>query len=106
MPECNWFTGLSERTTEDRNLTARLQRTTSAQFVELPAARRVCADRAGDEGMRKASTELLEQGTQPPSLAPDLIPLKPKINRGRTHWDWCSKRGTSQSTPVRSNRDA
>jgi hypothetical protein len=34
--------------------------------------------------MRKASTVLLEQGTQTPSPAPGLIPLKPKINRGLT----------------------
>jgi hypothetical protein len=32
--------------------------------------------------MRKASTELLDQGTQTPSPAPDLIPAEP--NRGLT----------------------
>jgi hypothetical protein len=34
--------------------------------------------------MRKASTELLEQGIQAPSPAPDLIPAKPK-NQPRNH---------------------
>ena len=34
--------------------------------------------------MRKASTELLEQGTQTPSPAPDLIPAEGK-NQPRTH---------------------
>jgi hypothetical protein len=39
---------------------------------------------SGDEVMRKASTELLEQGTQMPSPAPDLIPAQTK-NQPRTH---------------------
>src|SRR6266700_6842643 len=64
------------RTTKDRNLAAGLQPTTSAQFVELPVAGRVCTDSSGDEGMRKASTALLEQGIQTPSPAPDLIPAE------------------------------
>jgi hypothetical protein len=34
--------------------------------------------------MRKTSTKLLEQGTQTPSPAPDLIPAEPK-NQPRTH---------------------
>jgi hypothetical protein len=34
--------------------------------------------------MRKASTELLEQGTQTPSPAPDLIPAETK-HQPRTH---------------------
>ena len=34
--------------------------------------------------MRKASTELLEQGTQTPSPAPDLIPAETNINRELT----------------------
>jgi len=34
--------------------------------------------------MRKASTGLLEQGTQTPSPAPDLIPAEIQINRGLT----------------------
>ena len=34
--------------------------------------------------MRKSSTELLEQGTQTPSPAPDLIPAEAK-NQPRTH---------------------
>ena len=34
--------------------------------------------------MSKASTELLEQGTQTPSPAPDLIPAETKINRELT----------------------
>ena len=45
--------------------------------------------------MRKASTVLLEQGTQAPSPAPDLIPAK-KEQRNLTrnsHSDWYYKRG-------------
>src|SRR6266700_4741024 len=79
------------RTTKDRNLAAGLQPTTSAQFVELPVAGRVCTDSSGDEAMRKASTALLEQGIQTPSTAPDLIPAETSTED--LHWDWYSKRG-------------
>jgi hypothetical protein len=43
--------------------------------------------------MRKASTELLEQGTQTPSPAPDLIPAETKKSTEDSHWDWYSKWG-------------
>src|SRR6266566_8443291 len=79
------------RTTKDRNLAAGLQPTTSAQFVELLVAGRVCTDSSGDEGMRKASTALLEQGIQTRSPAPDLIPAETSTED--LHWDWYSKRG-------------
>jgi hypothetical protein len=47
--------------------------------------------------MRKASTELLEQGIQAPSPAPDLIPAKPK-NQPRNHIAiGTANGGTSQS---------
>src|SRR5713226_3983959 len=72
------------RTTKNRNLAARLQPATSAQFVGLLAAGRICTETSGDAGMRKASTGLLEQGTQTPSPAPDLIPAEIQINRGLT----------------------
>jgi hypothetical protein len=35
---------------------------TPTQFVELSAASRICPETNGDQDMRKASTELLEQG--------------------------------------------
>jgi len=38
--------------------------TTNNAFVELLAAHRVCTDANGDARMRKANTELLEQGIQ------------------------------------------
>jgi hypothetical protein len=79
------------RTTKDRNLAAGLQRTTSAQFAELLAAGRVCTDRGGDEGTRKASTALLEPGTQTLSPAPDLIPAETSTEN--LHWDCYIKRG-------------
>jgi len=41
--------------------------------------------------MRKASTVLLEQGTQTPSPAPDLIPAETLTEN--LHWDWYRKRG-------------
>jgi hypothetical protein len=43
--------------------------------------------------MRKASTRLLEQGTQTPSPAPDLIPAETSTEN--LHWDWYSKQGHS-----------
>src|SRR5205809_3212578 len=76
---------------QDRILAAGLQPTTSAQFAELPIARRVCTDTSGDERMRKTSTGLLEQGTQTPSPAPDLIPAETRTEN--SHRDWYSKRG-------------
>src|SRR5207249_4215869 len=76
---------------QDRILAAGLQPTTSAQFVGLLAARRVCTDTSGDERMRKTSTWLLEQGTQTPSPAPDLIPAETRTEN--SHWDWYSERG-------------
>src|SRR5947208_3180900 len=65
----------------------------------LLAARRVCTDTSGDERMRKTSTWLLEQGTQTPSPAPDLIPAETRTEN--SHWDWYSERGhfsTSEPT--------
>src|SRR6266404_2285929 len=97
MPERELVHQSERRTTKDRNLAAGLQRTTSAQFVELLAAGRVCTDSSGDEGMRKASTALLEQGTQTPSPAPDLIPAVTKTSTENLHWDWYSKRGHFKS---------
>ncbi len=41
--------------------------------------------------MRKTSTGLLEQGTQTPSPAPDLIPAETRTEN--SHRDWYSKRG-------------
>src|SRR5436309_3387708 len=76
MPERQLVHQSERRTTQDRNLAAGLQPAASAQFAELPIARRVCTDTSGDERMRKTSTGLLEQGTQTPSPAPDLIPAE------------------------------
>src|SRR2546422_7754251 len=81
---------------QDRILAAGLQPTTSAQFVGLLAARRVCTDTSGDERMRKTSTWLLEQGTQTPSPAPDLIPAETRTEN--SHWDWYSERGHFNGT--------
>src|SRR5438552_13748420 len=97
MPERELVHQSERRTTKDRNLAAGLQRTTSAQFVELLAAGRVCTDSSGDEGMRKASTALLEQGTQTPSPAPELIPAVTKTSTENLHWDWYTKRGHFRS---------
>jgi hypothetical protein len=45
--------------------------------------------------MKKASTALLEQGTQAPSPAPDLIPAEnePRNLTGNSHFDLYSERG-------------
>src|SRR5438874_9800384 len=87
---------------QDRILAAGLQPTTSAQFVGLLAARRVCTDTSGDERMRKTSTWLLEQGTQTPSPAPDLIPAETRTEN--SHWDWYSKRGHFKAAPAEFSR--
>jgi hypothetical protein len=47
--------------------------------------------------MRKASTALLEPGTQTPSPAPDLIPAE-NLTRN-SHSDWYNKRGHVTLTP-------
>src|SRR5436190_24099209 len=86
---------------QDRILAAGLQPTTSAQFVGLLAARRVCTDTSGEERMRKTSTWLLEQGTQTPSPAPDLIPAETRTEN--SHWDWYSERGHFTVVPVESS---
>jgi hypothetical protein len=58
-------------------------------------------------GIRKARTALLEQGTQAPSPAPDLIPAenKPANSIGNSHSAWYNKRGAITSngplTPFR-----
>src|SRR5438445_13730210 len=76
---------------KDRSLAARLQSAASTQFAGLRAAGRVCTNASGDAGMKKASTRLLEQETQTPSPAPDLIPAESSTEN--LHWDWYSKRG-------------
>src|SRR5438067_6390650 len=75
----------------ERSLAARLQSAASTQFAGLRAAGRVCTNTSGDAGMKKASTRLLEQETQTPSPAPDLIPAESSTEN--LHWDWYSKRG-------------
>src|SRR5438445_2588250 len=79
---------------KDRSLAARLQSAASTQFAGLRAAGRVCTNASGDAGMKKASTRLLEQETQTPSPAPDLIPAESSTEN--LHWDWYSKRGALQ----------
>ena len=64
--------------------TSVVQPATSAQFVGLLAAGRVCKESRGDDGMRKASTRMPEQGTQRRPLLRTSSPLKPK-NQPRTN---------------------
>jgi hypothetical protein len=63
MLECQLVYHFEGRATKDRDLAARLQRTTSAQLVELLATGRICAD-MGDPSVKKTSTGMLEQGIQ------------------------------------------
>src|SRR5438128_11411591 len=84
MSECEMVHQSEGCTTKDRNLAAGLQPAASTQFVGLLAARRICTDTSGDAGMKKASTGMLEQGTQTSSPAPDLIPAEIN-NEPRTH---------------------
>ena len=54
--------------------------------------------------MRKTSTWLLEQGTQTPSPAPDLIPAETRTEN--SHWDWYSERGHFKYSSTRAcNRE-
>jgi hypothetical protein len=46
--------------------------------------------------MSKASTRMLEQGIQAPSLAPDLIPAETSIEN--LHRDWYYERGHVSSS--------
>src|SRR2546428_1874820 len=52
--------------------------------------------------MKKASTRLLEQETQTPSPAPDLIPAESSTEN--LHWDWYSKRGHFRGSGDKSER--
>src|SRR5437870_62633 len=81
---------------ERSKLAARLQSAACTQFAGLRAAGRVCTNTSGDAGMKKASTRLLEQETQTPSPAPDLIPAESSTEN--LHWDWYSKRGHFTTT--------
>jgi hypothetical protein len=58
--------------------------------------------------MRKASTVLLEQGTQAPSPAPDLIPAENEQQNltGNSHSDWYNKRGHFIPNAVKTVRRA
>src|SRR5438067_9497024 len=72
------------------------------QFAGLRAAGRVCTNTSGDAGMKKASTRLLEQETQTPSPAPDLIPLNHQL---RTYIGiGTANGGTSSLSASRSQR--
>jgi hypothetical protein len=57
--------------------------------------------------MRKASTVLLEQETQAPSPAPDLIPAANERRNliGNSHSDWYSKRGHLTCSEQKQQRD-
>jgi len=52
--------------------------------------------------MKKASTRLLEQETQTPSPAPDLIPAENERQNltGNSHSDWYNKRGHITAIPI------
>src|SRR5438105_9246372 len=91
MPDSELLPRSRRCKTTDRSLAARLQSAASTQFAGLRAAGRVCTNTSGDAGMKKASTRLLEQETQTPSPAPDLIPAESSTEN--LHWDWYSKRG-------------
>ena len=54
--------------------------------------------------MRKASTVLLEQGTQTPSPAPDLIPAERLTEN--LHRNWYSKRGHFRPSKRNSQKSA
>src|SRR6266446_2815011 len=64
------------RATKNRGVATRLQSAAPAQFVRLLVACSVCTHTSGDDGMRKASTWMLEKGIQTLSPSPDHIPAQ------------------------------
>src|SRR5579859_5228997 len=85
MLECQLVHELERCTDKDRRLAARLQPTTSTQFVELSAAGGVCQNTSGDAGMSgKLTKRGSEAGAQTPPLLRASSPLKPK-NQPRTN---------------------
>jgi len=59
----NWFTS-ERRATKNRGVATRLQSAAPTQFVRLLVACSICTYTSGDDGMRKASTWMLEKGIQ------------------------------------------
>ena len=78
----NWFTSLSDARRKVETWRQDYNQQRPHEFVELFAECRVCQESNGDEGMRKASTRLPEQGLRP--LLRTLIPAEIE-NQLRTH---------------------
>jgi putative transposase len=78
----NWFTSLSDARRKIENWRQDYNQQRPHSSFGLLGARRLCTKAAGDAGMRKASTRMLEQGIQSPSPTPDLIPAE---HQSRTH---------------------
>src|SRR5580693_8344693 len=74
------------RAAKDRRVATRLQSAAPTQFARVLVACSLCTNTSGDDGMRKASTGMLEKGTQTPSPSPDLIPAETSTEN--LHWDW------------------
>src|SRR6478609_1738213 len=64
------------RATKNRGVATRLQPGAPTQFARVLVACSLCTNTSGDDGMRKASTWMLEKGTQTPSPSPDHIPAQ------------------------------
>ena len=96
----NWFTSLSDarRKIESWRQDYNEQRPHSSLNYLPPAE---FARAAVEMGMRKASTALLEQGTQTPSPAPDLIPAETQKSTEDTYSNWYSKRGHFREAKLR-----
>src|SRR6266702_7319478 len=89
------------RATKNRGVATRLQSAAPAQFVRLLVACSVCTHTSGDDGMRKASTWMLEKGIQTPSPSPDNIPAQNhKLLLGTYIETGTSNGGTSMGNAV------
>src|SRR6266853_3060994 len=88
------------RATKNRGVATRLQSAAPAQFVRLLVACSVCTHTSGDDGMRKASTWMLEKGIQTLSPSPDHIPAQNHKLLLRTYIETgTSNGGTSDRLP-------
>src|ERR1700736_2161598 len=100
MPKRQLVHKSERRPTKNRRVATRLQPTAPAQLFAVLVACSICTYTSGDTGMRKASTWMLEKGTQTPSPSPDHIPAehKNKTLTGNSHANWYIERGHLTST--------
>src|ERR1700737_1246237 len=95
MPKRQLVHKSERRPTKNRRVATRLQPKAPPHLFAVLVACSICTATRGDTGMRKASTWMLEKGTQTPSPSPDHIPAehKNKTLTGNSHANWYIERG-------------